>query len=123
MKRRIRGGRSYLIIDNRASGGTRQEYATLTCGHCHTVVVLHPERKRERGWCRRCNSYTCDGVCSKPDSPCVPIEKAVELALRYPGLPTLSSGYHGELLFDPKYLEEGKPHMLGAITTQEGGTA
>jgi hypothetical protein len=47
-------------VDNRVSGGTMQEAATATCSHCHAIVVLNPDRTRERGYCRGCNSYLCD---------------------------------------------------------------
>ena len=107
MAKRVRGGRGTLIIDNRASGGTYQEMATLTCAHCNCIVVLNPERKRSRAFCQKCYAYVCDDkVCA---TVCSPIEKCVELAQKYPGLPTLPRGYNGELLFDPEYLKEGKP--------------
>lgn len=68
-KRRIEGT---LLIDHRAGEPgpsmfgpkTRKglyESATVTCSHCHSVVVLRPNRSRERGWCFRCDRYICDG--------------------------------------------------------------
>jgi hypothetical protein len=36
------------------------ETATYTCSHCQTVVIMNPARKRERGYCRGCDSYICD---------------------------------------------------------------
>jgi hypothetical protein len=106
-KRHIRGGRGYLTIDNRASGGSLQEFDTLTCNHCGRIVALNKDRKRTRNWCPKCDSYTCDGACSIPGY-CAPTEQCVILAQKYPGLPSLSRGYHGELLIDPSYLTEGK---------------
>lgn len=50
----------YLLIDNRASGGGMVESATVTCSHCHVVVVLNPLRTRARGHCRKCDKYVCD---------------------------------------------------------------
>lgn len=109
MSDRVKGGRGYLMIDNRASGGKLEEYNTLTCGHCGKIVVLNPERKRARGYCRIGNHYVCDGACSIPGT-CPNMEKCVELAQLHPGLPTLPRGKEGELLFDPEYLKEGKPY-------------
>jgi uncharacterized paraquat-inducible protein A len=50
----------YLLIDNRAAGDGMVESATVTCSHCHRVVVLNPQRTRERGYCPKCDSYICD---------------------------------------------------------------
>lgn len=57
----------YLLVDHRASGQAPAgmpklfEAATYTCTHCESVVVLNPERKRERYKCRGCNHLICDG--------------------------------------------------------------
>lgn len=51
----------YLQLDNRAAGGANFEVATYTCTHCESVVVLNPERTRERFKCRGCNHLICDG--------------------------------------------------------------
>lgn len=51
----------YLQLDDRNSGGANVEAATYTCTHCECVVVMHPERKRERFTCRGCNHLICDG--------------------------------------------------------------
>lgn len=37
------------------------ESATYTCSHCQSVVVLRPDRSRERAYCRKCDHYICDG--------------------------------------------------------------
>ena len=50
----------YLLIDNRCAGLGMSESATYTCSHCHSIIVKHAERVRERGYCRKCNSYLCD---------------------------------------------------------------
>jgi hypothetical protein len=76
--RRLEG---YLLIDNRASPGVPAEMlratgkdvpslgfgegqifesATITCSHCHTIVILNPDRSRPRNYCRRCDHYICD---------------------------------------------------------------
>jgi hypothetical protein len=36
------------------------EAATFTCKHCQRVVVMNPNRTREREYCRGCNHYICD---------------------------------------------------------------
>lgn len=54
-------GLGYLQQDNRAGGGVNFEAATYTCTHCEAVVVLNPERRRERYTCRGCSHLICDG--------------------------------------------------------------
>lgn len=75
-KRRHEG---YLLLDNRNNEGLTEamtvasglptgagrgvfEAPTITCSHCQTVVVLNPDRQRERPYCRKCDHYICD-VC------------------------------------------------------------
>jgi hypothetical protein len=50
----------YLMLDNRLSGGELLEASTYTCTHCNGVVVLNPERKRERMKCVACAHQICD---------------------------------------------------------------
>lgn len=72
----LRRHEGYLLIDHRDSpgvsaelarpigapvvGSTMFESATITCSHCQTVVILNPDRSRERGYCRKCDHYICD---------------------------------------------------------------
>jgi len=65
-------GLGYLCLDHRAStelppGITNRlaEYDTYTCSHCQRVVVMNPERKRERYKCRGCNHLTCDNCAAE----------------------------------------------------------
>ncbi len=69
----------YLMVDNRASGdappgcrGALFEAATYTCTHCQRVVVMNPERKRERYKCSGCTHMICDDCGAKRASgaPC-----------------------------------------------------
>ena len=106
IKGRVKVGRGYLLVDNRASGGKLEEYPTLTCGHCFSIVVLTKARKRARGYCRTGHHYICD--LPGCQIQCTPIEQALDLIVKYPGLPALPRGYNGELLFDPEYLKQGK---------------
>ncbi len=39
------------------------ESATYTCSHCNSVIVMNPQRTRERGFCRGCSQVICD-ACS-----------------------------------------------------------
>ena len=105
---RVRGGRGALIIDDRLSGGEYREMATLTCAHCNRVVVLNPQRTRERGYCAKCHAYVCDSVGCNAE--CNPIEQGVELALKHTdsGEAFLLRGPNGEILFDPKYKDQEK---------------
>jgi hypothetical protein len=79
MKDNTDGG--YLMIDNRVNEGVPEqavrrfglplqaakgmfEAKTITCSHCNAIVVMNPERTRERTFCKGCNHYICDGCAS-----------------------------------------------------------
>jgi hypothetical protein len=67
-----------MMIDHRESPGLRPEdvahipgaiavgkgqlfeSAIISCSHCPRIVVLNPDRSRERGYCRKCDDYICD---------------------------------------------------------------
>lgn len=102
----VSGGRSYLMIDERAAGGKLREMHTLTCKHCNCVVVLNPERKRDRHTCRKCMAYVCD----KPACilECTPIPELMDLAIKYPTQPWLERGPNGEQFFNPALREQHK---------------
>jgi hypothetical protein len=53
---------SIVIANGLPAGAGRGlfESATYTCSHCQTVVILNPDRKRERSYCRGCNHLICD---------------------------------------------------------------
>jgi hypothetical protein len=62
-----RSHEGYLMIDHREVDsalppGTNRliEVPTYTCSHCQTVVVLNPQRTRERAYCSGCDHYLCD---------------------------------------------------------------
>lgn len=57
----IKDTEGWLSVDNRASGGKHVEMATYTCKHCQRVVIMNPERVRERAYCRGCSHVICDG--------------------------------------------------------------
>lgn len=57
----------YLMIDHRASPGTSEvpegtlfETSTMHCAHCGTIVIMNPNRQRERANCTKCMKYVCD---------------------------------------------------------------
>lgn len=71
----LRRQEGYLLIDHRASpglppsaepthvpGGALFESATVTCAHCHRIIVLNPDRSRARHYCPKCDHYVCDTV-------------------------------------------------------------
>lgn len=95
-----RSKEGYLIIDHRAtepvpdeimirdglppgSGRGVFESATYTCSHCEHIVVLNPNRTREREYCRGCDSYICDGcgVLKKSGAPCKTYKQIIDEAL------------------------------------------
>jgi hypothetical protein len=69
----------FLEINHAASPGTALvpegtvlERATYTCSHCQGVVIINPERTRERERCATCDRYICDtcGAAKKAGAPC-----------------------------------------------------
>lgn len=78
-KRELEG---YLLIDHSAGDGITQEQARqgptgtipvpagkkfegpwFKCGHCFPnsrIVVMNPNRTRDRGYCPKCDRYVCD---------------------------------------------------------------
>jgi hypothetical protein len=56
-------GLGYLEVDDRPAGQGHFEADTYTCSHCQFVVVLNPDRKRERYKCGGCHHHICD-VCA-----------------------------------------------------------
>lgn len=111
MKRTLAAGAGYLVIDHTNSpgiseaeaarlgilavpGGQILERDTVTCGHCHCVVVLNPGRVRARASCAKCASYICDGcegIRVALGGACLPferiLERAQELLVTYAGQP------------------------------------
>jgi hypothetical protein len=73
----LRNHEGYLLLDHRNSPGVPDSVAvamglpagagkqifeapTYTCKHCQRVVVMNPDRQRERAFCRGCNHRICD---------------------------------------------------------------
>ena len=96
----IRSLEGELLIDHRNSPGVPDqvladaglpigagrglfEAATYTCGHCQFVVVMNPQRTRERHYCRRCEHVICDACALQMAKTleCRPFAQVVEEAL------------------------------------------
>lgn len=93
MSRSKRRKEGYLLIDHRYSEGVPDaiskqgncpstpagytlESATITCCHCNRVVILNPNRTRERGYCAKCDHYVCDNPACNKD--CTPFAKIID---------------------------------------------
>lgn len=96
-KRKLEG---WLLLDNRVNEGVPDavvmraglppgagrgvfESATISCSHCQAVVVLNPQRTRERAYCRACDKYLCDacGIERARTFECKPFEKLIDEVL------------------------------------------
>ncbi len=81
-------GLGYIEVDDRPAGFGHFEADTYTCSHCEFVVVLNPQRKRERYKCPTCSHHICDRCAGNRvmGEPCVPFkrmaEEKIEAALR-----------------------------------------
>lgn len=63
----------------------RVEIPTMGCGHCQTIVILNPERRRDRGWCWNCDRYLCDACQAIKNSVgCIPAAQRIDLAIANP---------------------------------------
>jgi hypothetical protein len=77
--KRLRDQEGELLVDHRNSPGVPAEllvqfdlplelskhskvaeFPTFTCKHCQTVVIMNPERTRQRNFCKGCNHLICD---------------------------------------------------------------
>lgn len=76
----------YMLVDNRNTDslppGTIRflEASTYTCTHCQRVVVMNPERKRERYKCQGCNHMICDGCAAirAAGGPCKTFSQVID---------------------------------------------
>jgi hypothetical protein len=100
MKRSLRHGAGYLVIDHRDSPGLSAadvahlpgamaveagavlERDVQICTHCERAVVLEPLRVRDRGFCPKCNHYICDGceTIRVKTGACVPMRQILDHA-------------------------------------------
>jgi hypothetical protein len=73
----LRSHEGYFLLDHRATQGVPDEVVvasglpagagkglfeapTYTCSHCSSVVVMNPNRQRERAYCMGCDHMICD---------------------------------------------------------------
>lgn len=65
------------------AGRGMYESATYTCNHCQSVVVMNPQRTRERHVCKGCAHVICDGCAEEKARTlqCVTFEQKVDLVL------------------------------------------
>lgn len=106
------GGKGYLQVDNRPSGGKLEEFATLTCAHCGVLQILNGLRVRPRAHCDRCSKYICD-QCSALNE-CNFYEESLELALAHPGMgPFLGRNPDGSIPDHVRYLRD--KHRISGI--------
>jgi len=77
----------YLLLDHRNSpelpiGITAAffETSTYTCSHCERVVIMNPDRKRDRVTCKGCNHMICDNCAStlKTTGKCLTFKQIVD---------------------------------------------
>lgn len=73
----------YVQSDDRAAGGRNVEFNTYTCTHCCTVVVMNPDRRRERYKCRGCDHLICDncGAARAAGAACKTFKQLVDEVL------------------------------------------
>lgn len=93
----LRRHEGYLLVDNRNTPGISDELArsagmpaghgrgvfeapTITCSHCQTIVVINPNRTRERAYCPKCDHYLCDncGAAYAQTRVCVTFKQIIE---------------------------------------------
>ena len=96
-------GLGYVEVDHRACdlpdipGNMPKHFEadTYTCSHCQFVVVMNPERKRERYKCLSCNHHVCDGCAAKMHQTGLcesfnrRVDEAREQAIRQLGSPSI----------------------------------
>jgi hypothetical protein len=73
----LRSHEGYLMLDHTNNQGIPDELVvasglplgagkglfeapTFTCHHCQTIVIINPNRTRERAYCRGCDHLLCD---------------------------------------------------------------
>lgn len=78
MSKSLRNQEGYFLLDHRhanpvpdelviaaglpaGAGRGLFEAPAFTCRHCQRVVVMNPNRTRERHYCRGCDHLICDG--------------------------------------------------------------
>lgn len=98
-----------LLTSGNVGSDKVQEFPTYTCNHCNRVVVMHPDRTRERATCRKCMAPVCD-LCSGVGD-CNVFDADMELAFRdVGGQPWLLR--HGGEPIDRIYFPDGSGKLV-----------
>jgi hypothetical protein len=77
-------GLGYVEVDQRNCdkpvGQAYFEAETYTCTHCSRVVVLNPQRVRERYKCKGCTHHICDECAAEvvAGAPCKTMQQKYE---------------------------------------------
>lgn len=60
--------------------GQVYESAVVVCAHCQYVVIIEPNRSRERAWCAKCDRYICDdcGAQMKATLECQSVDRRID---------------------------------------------
>lgn len=60
--------------------GVHYESAFVVCHCCQNDILLHPDRSRERGYCRKHDAYLCDNCATaqKAGADCIPFSQRFE---------------------------------------------
>jgi hypothetical protein len=56
------------------------EAPTFTCSHCGSVVIMNPNRQRERTYCRGCDHLLCDacGAARAAGAKCKTLKQVID---------------------------------------------
>lgn len=57
-------------------GGAMLETGIKCCNHCQRVILLNPQRQRDRHTCLKCYAYVCDQCYASGE--CIPIWKVLD---------------------------------------------
>lgn len=93
----LRSQEGYLLLDHSQTMGIPDEIVvahglpvgagkglfeapTFTCHHCQSIVIINPNRTRERAYCRGCDHLLCDacGVVRAKTGRCRPFNQVID---------------------------------------------
>lgn len=81
MLKSVRAGQGYLLADDRASGGSREEADMIGCKHC-LALMRRASWQEDGGFCHCCDAPVC-GPCADKilTHGCTPFMRQLEQAL------------------------------------------
>lgn len=67
----------YEVEINEGDGAPTRSFPAYTCGHCTSIILMRPDRTRDRRTCLSCGRWTCEKneVCL---SHCTPMHAMVK---------------------------------------------